>query len=155
MIRRPGASPGRAGLGGGCWGGGEGSGDDRHWSDQGAAGLLVLVWLCVLVALVCAGLALLGVWNTHGRAQGAADLAALAGAGRVLEGAEPSCRAAERVARANSATLTGCRVVGSDVWVTVRLPVPPGLARAALMGRSEGITGKAHATISLGEEGAG
>lgn len=86
----------------------------------GSASVLVLA--AVLVALVVAGATgLVGsaVVARH-RAAAAADLAALAGAD-VLLGRAPGlpCAAADRVARANGAVLTGCVVTAGDAVVSV------------------------------------
>jgi secretion/DNA translocation related TadE-like protein len=63
----------------------------------------------------------------HRRAQGAADLAALAGASALADGGDP-CAAAERVAAENGASLTGCAPAARDVRVTVVVPGPRWLA---------------------------
>lgn len=80
-----------------------------------------------LFAVACAGVLLLigaalavvaGLVVDHRTAQSAADLAALAGASGVGDGADPCARAGQ-VAAANGAELTGCVVVGSEVSVDV------------------------------------
>lgn len=85
--------------------------------------------LALLTALLVLGSALVG----GGRARTAADLAALAGAGRLLEGRpEPAaCAEAARVAAANGARLVECRGAvgeaggpGLTVLVSVRPPIP-------------------------------
>ena len=60
------------------------------------------------------------------RAQGAADLAALAAAARVPGGAESACAQATAVARAMRAGVTGCVVDDLDVVITIEV----GVARA-------------------------
>jgi secretion/DNA translocation related TadE-like protein len=57
------------------------------------------------------------------RTQAAADLAALAGAGRVIEGSEAACAAAATISRRNGALLASCRVSGDVVDVEVRAAV--------------------------------
>lgn len=67
------------------------------------------------------------------RAQAAADLAALAAAGRLPSGADEACRQARLVAITAGAAVTACAVDRLDVVVscTVRLPGwPGGRARA-------------------------
>ena len=56
-----------------------------------------------------------------GRAQAAADLAAISGATALTSVYHPEdpCQVATRVARANGAELTGCQVDGEDVTVDV------------------------------------
>ena len=62
-----------------------------------------------------------GVAVAHAKADGAADLAALAGAGRLSAGTslEGACARAERVAARNDAIVTGCAGEGRTLLVTV------------------------------------
>ena len=71
--------------------------------------------------LVCTGAAVTGgrLLTDQRRAAVAADLAALAGAAAVQRGAD-GCPAAARVAVANSAVVTRCRVAGEEVHLEVR-----------------------------------
>lgn len=89
--------------------------------DRGSAS----VWLLgVGLALLAAGLAGATTGAAHvarHQAQSAADLAALAGAGRAVEGPEAACARAAEIVRANHARLTGCRLDGLDVTVTVEV----------------------------------
>ncbi|MBB2935169.1 secretion/DNA translocation related TadE-like protein [Amycolatopsis bartoniae] len=62
---------------------------------------------------------------TRHRASGAADLAALAAAGRAESG-EGACGAAEVVATEMGARVTGCRFDGWDALVEVEADVPGG-----------------------------
>ena len=79
----------------------------RH--ERGAATLLAVSFLGVLV-LVGAALGVVGAMVVaHRTAQSAADLAALAGAGAVADG-DDAVRAAAGVAPANGARLDGCTV---------------------------------------------
>ena len=106
-----------------------------HDRDLGSATVLVLglaaaVWVAGLAVLLLAQVA-----NARARAATAADLAALAGASHVVTG--DSCRAAARVAAAQSAALASCRVDGWTVQVTARVSLrgalrlfPPAQARA-------------------------
>lgn len=57
------------------------------------------------------------------RAQSAADLAALAGAGRLPDGAAAACGQAVMVATAMRATVARCDVDGLDVVVVMTVPV--------------------------------
>lgn len=74
------------------------------------------------------------------RAQAAADLAALAAAGRLVDGRQAACAVAEAVAAAMRAGSAGCSVQGLDV--TVRVTVPVRLGRWG--------TGHAHAGARAG-----
>lgn len=74
------------------------------------AGLLLFVTVAVSGAVAIVG--------RHRVAQSAADLAALAGAGALQEGRDP-CKSAAVLARRNQARLTGCRVSGWQVEVTI------------------------------------
>jgi secretion/DNA translocation related TadE-like protein len=88
-------------------------------SEGGAATILVVamagVLMFVMVGLAAAG----GLVVAERRAQAAADLAALGGAGDGV-----GCVAAARVAAANAAVLEACEVVGRDVRVTVSVSGP-------------------------------
>ena len=91
--------------------------------ERGSATVWVLV-LCGVLATVGMAVVLTGaaVVARH-RAGTAADLAALAGATRAVQGAD-ACAEAARLAAANAAELTGCEVEpGSRVRVTVSVPV--------------------------------
>ncbi|GAA5048007.1 Rv3654c family TadE-like protein [Nocardia callitridis] len=61
------------------------------------------------------------------RAQAAADLAALAAAGAIAEGADAGCTRASDIARRMGARIGECAVVGWDVTVAVERNVPSGL----------------------------
>jgi secretion/DNA translocation related TadE-like protein len=103
--------------------------------DAGSATILVLgltavVWVAGLVVLLLGQVA-----DARARAATAADLAALAGASHVVTG-DP-CRAARRVASAQSAELDACRTDGWTVQVVARVRLhgalalfPPAEARA-------------------------
>ena len=87
--------------------------DDRGGATMFAAGLMLLLTLAL-----SSGLVALEVIGVHRAAKNAADLAALAGAGRVQEG-ESACDAANEVAARNHATLTSCAQRGQEVLVRV------------------------------------
>jgi secretion/DNA translocation related TadE-like protein len=83
---------------------------------RGAASLLAVALLSVLLLVGAAlGVVAAMVW-AHRSAQAAADLSALAGAAELQEG-EDACGAAGRIAGANHARLTSCRVEGQEVVV--------------------------------------
>ncbi|MBW0256267.1 histidine kinase, partial [Cellulomonas sp. PS-H5] len=101
--------------------------------DRGSASVLV-VGLVGVVVLLAGTLGLLGVVQAaRGRAQAAADLAALAAAERRLRGHADPCGLAREVAARNGAALAGCTAVGEgDVHVrtTVRTVVGDAAAEA-------------------------
>lgn len=72
--------------------------------------------LAVAVVSVATGVAL-----AHARADAAADLAVLAGAGQLSQGADThaACSRARDVAARNGATVTGCVAQGRSLLVTV------------------------------------
>jgi len=86
------------------------------------------------VVLVAAGLvgATLGAAHVaRHRAQSAADLGALAGAARALEGPPAACARAARFVARNGGRLTACVLDGLDLTVTVSVPAAPGILPGA------------------------
>jgi secretion/DNA translocation related TadE-like protein len=103
----------------------------RNGRDRGSATLWVLAVGILLVAGGMAG-ALVGAARTGRQQAGAAaDLGALAGAARVIEGADAACGRAGQLVAANGGRLTACTVDGLDLVVTVEVLVSP-LQRAAV-----------------------
>ncbi|WP_372735450.1 Rv3654c family TadE-like protein [Nocardioides sp.] len=89
--------------------------------ERGAATVMAICFLSVLMLVGSAcGLAI-GLVADLRRAQSAADLAALAGAGAIGQGEDPCGRAAA-VARANGAHVESCLTSGSSILVTVVVP---------------------------------
>jgi secretion/DNA translocation related TadE-like protein len=88
----------------------------------------------VLAAVMITSLVVLGVACVYvgsaviarHRAQAAADLAALAGAGGIALGAGAACAQATAVAHAMRTTVASCTVDRLDVVVTVAVPVSLG-----------------------------
>jgi len=77
-----------------------------------------------LVVLVGAALAVTGALVVdHRRAQGAADLAALAAAADLARGGA-GCPTADRIAAENGAVLSACRLDGVEVRVSVVVTGP-------------------------------
>ncbi|MCZ2858315.1 Rv3654c family TadE-like protein [Blastococcus sp. VKM Ac-2987] len=106
--------------------------------ERGSATVWVLA-LSAVLALLASAAVLVGVAAVaRHRAGGAADLAALAAAGRAVLGDPAACTAAADVAAANGAELTGCRVeAGGIVEVAVVVPVRLGrLGLSAAHGRA-------------------
>ena len=91
--------------------------------EGGAATVLVLAMAGVLMFVLVGLSAASGLVSAQRRAQSAADLAALAGAAAVPDGAA-GCDEAERISTANGAALAACSVVGREVWVQVTVPGP-------------------------------
>jgi len=90
----------------------------RPGRERGSAVPFAVACLGLLV-LVGGALAVTGAMVVdHRTAQAAADLAALAGASASARG-EDGCAAAGRVAARNGASLSSCRLAGSDVLVRV------------------------------------
>jgi secretion/DNA translocation related TadE-like protein len=96
-------------------------GPRRCRGDHGVAGILVL---CLAVVLACCGAvlsALAAVAVARHRAAGVADLAALAGAQRVLSGPAAACQAAARTADSGGGRLRACTVTGDLVEVAAEV----------------------------------
>jgi secretion/DNA translocation related TadE-like protein len=82
--------------------------------------------MAVLLAVSTGGLYLGSAVIARHRAQAAADLASLAAAGRVADGADAACARADLVARAMRTTVTQCVIEDLDVVVTVEVSVALG-----------------------------
>lgn len=109
-------------------------GDGRDERGSVTVIAVALVAACLLLAVALAAIA--GVQAARGRAQAAADLAALAAADTWLNAAGDPCAAAARVAAANGAVLGGCTFAAADVLIEARVPVtgpfaPLGLVASA------------------------
>jgi secretion/DNA translocation related TadE-like protein len=108
----------------------------RDRRDRGSATLLAVAMVALILA-ACGGAVVIGtaVIARH-RAQSAADLAALAAAGRLTAGQETACGWAASLADSMHASVVGCGVEDLDVIVTVDVSVSLsrwgiGTARAA------------------------
>ncbi|MDT5076580.1 MAG: hypothetical protein QOJ80_1217 [Mycobacterium sp.] len=95
-------------------------------NDRGSATVVAVAMLALLMSIAL-GVMVFGmaVVARH-RAQAAADLAALAAAGRLASGSAAACAAASSVAGAMRSTITSCRVEQLDVVVGVDVPVQLG-----------------------------
>ncbi|HEU4347141.1 MAG TPA: Rv3654c family TadE-like protein [Actinoplanes sp.] len=98
--------------------------------DRGAASILVLAVGLMLVAAGMAGAAVGAARVGRHEARTAADLGALAGAQRAIEGEPVACAAAARFVTANGAVLTRCDVQGLEIVIYVEVPVLSRKARA-------------------------
>lgn len=105
----------------------------RRAGDRGAASIFVLAVGLVLVAAGLAGAAVGAARVGRHEARTAADLGALAGAARAIEGHAAACAQAARLVAANDARLTSCRVDGLEIVVAAEVVVTPlpGLTRRA------------------------
>jgi len=89
--------------------------------DEGSASVLVLA-LGLALAVLAASITLLGaVAVARHRATAGADLAALAAAGRSLEGAEAACGVAGELAGAQDARVVSCALSGDVAEVVVEV----------------------------------
>jgi secretion/DNA translocation related TadE-like protein len=95
--------------------------------DRGAATVLAATMMAVLLTITVGGIYIGSAVVARHRAQSAADMAALAAALRLPEGAEPACGQASVIAKAMKAELAACEIDELDVVVTVQA----GPARAA------------------------
>jgi secretion/DNA translocation related TadE-like protein len=93
--------------------------------DRGSASLWLLAVGLVLVAAGLAGGAVGAARVGHHRARVAADLGALAGAARVLQGPDAACARAAELAAANGGRLVDCAIDGLDLQIRVELTVTP------------------------------
>jgi secretion/DNA translocation related TadE-like protein len=83
--------------------------------------------MAVLLAFTIGGVYVGSAVIARHRAQAAADLAALAAAGRLAVGADAACAQASVVAQAMRTAVTQCVVEDLDVVVTVEAPVALGV----------------------------
>jgi secretion/DNA translocation related TadE-like protein len=107
----------------------------RPRDERGAAVVVAigLIGLLTFVAAVCVGAE--AIVLGHRRAQVAADLAALAGAGALQRGVD-ACAAADRIAERHEAVLTRCVVDGQTVEVSTSIALPLALGGADLPARA-------------------
>ncbi|MEU8114933.1 Rv3654c family TadE-like protein [Micromonospora sp. NPDC048986] len=120
---RPGHPPAAGGLVGG-----------RSDRQRGGATVLLLAMGLVLVVFGTFGAAIVAAGMASQRAAVAADLGALAGAVRALDGDAVACASASDLAGRNDGRLVGCHLDGLDVLVTVEVAFTPlpGLTRVAV-----------------------
>jgi secretion/DNA translocation related TadE-like protein len=106
--------------------------------ERGSATVWVLALAGVLAVVGAAAVLVAAAVTARHRAGSAADLAALAAAGRAVIGDPDACAVAAQVARGNGARLATCTVgQGAVVAVTVSVPVRLGpLGRYDATGRA-------------------
>lgn len=102
------------------------SSEQRCRSERGAASLLAVALIGVLLMLGMAANLVVAAAAAHRTAQAAADLAALAGAQVWQEQGvtHAACAAAGDVAAENEAVLTTCSVQGDDLLAVVEVEGP-------------------------------
>jgi secretion/DNA translocation related TadE-like protein len=109
---------------------------DRDRGDDGSASILALGVGLVLLLLAAAVAMAGGMAVARHRAETAADLGALAGAVRAIDGEPVACDRAGRIVHANGGQLLACRLDGLDLSVAVGVPVPGGWGRAEATARA-------------------
>jgi len=114
----------------------------RLRSDRGSASLWLLAVGLVLVAVALVSAAVGAARVARHQAQVAADLGALAGAARVVEGLDAACKRAAAFAAENGGRLRTCLVEGLDLQISVEVAVP---ALPALAGTARVATASARA----------
>lgn len=90
--------------------------------ERGAGTILVVVLIAILVIAATAAMVVVGWFGAGRKAQEAADLAALAGAGAYQSGGEP-CEAAKSAADKNGAELTACEFRGHEASFVIEVTV--------------------------------
>ncbi|MFI6239793.1 Rv3654c family TadE-like protein [Micromonospora sp. NPDC050795] len=107
--------------------------DGRLDRQRGGATVLLLATGLVFVVFGTFGAAVVAAGMASQRAAVAADLGALAGAARALDGEAAACASASDLAVRNDGRLVGCHLDGMDVLVTVEVAFTPlpGLTRVA------------------------
>ncbi|MCD4523393.1 Rv3654c family TadE-like protein [Nocardioides sp. cx-173] len=98
--------------------------------ERGAATVFAVSCLALLLLLGAALGVVTALVAAHRAAQGAADLAALAGAETLGRGRDP-CTAAAATAASNGGALAACEVDDRDVVVEVRVEGPHWLGQSA------------------------
>ncbi|HEX5598079.1 MAG TPA: Rv3654c family TadE-like protein [Micromonosporaceae bacterium] len=101
--------------------------------DRGSASLWLLAVGLLLTAVGLGGAAVGAARVARHQARAAADLGALAGAARAIDGPEVACAQAAELVRANLGRLASCTLDGLDLQITVEVSVTPlpGLTRVA------------------------
>ena len=107
----------------------------RPRDERGAAVVVGIALVAVLVLVAAVSVGSVAIVVAHRRAQVAADLAALAGAGALERGGDP-CGAAGRIAGRHDAEVTRCLVEGSGVVVATAVTLPAALGGADVPARA-------------------
>jgi secretion/DNA translocation related TadE-like protein len=115
----------------------------RAPGDRGSATIWLLGTCLLVIALGLTCVTVVSAMVARHRARAAADLAALAGARYAVDGPATACQQATVVAAANGAAVTGCRLDGFDLIVSVSVPVagaPAGIGPASATARAGPVT---------------
>ncbi len=104
--------------------------------DRGVATVYACLGCVLLLAVTGLAVQLGAGVLARQRAETAADLAALAGAAKVLQGPDVACHSAVAVATANGAATQSCAVTGADVLVTVSVQLRAGPLTGSATGRA-------------------
>ncbi|MEU5877260.1 Rv3654c family TadE-like protein [Spirillospora sp. NPDC047279] len=100
--------------------------------DRGSGAIYVVAFMAVVWMVAVTAMAVGSVRAARHRVDAAADLAALAGAGRVAEGRTAACRAAADIAADSGARLSACEVRGRIVETSVTMVMNVPVVKAAL-----------------------
>lgn len=92
--------------------------DRRREDEAGVATVWAVTWMFTCLMVGWLALLVAGVVAAQHHLDAAADLSSLSAAARLQRG-QDACATAASIARANQAAISGCRVEGADVVVTV------------------------------------
>lgn len=121
--------------------------EGRRRAERGSATVLTGAALGAVVVVLSGVLVLAGVVRDVHRARGAADLAALAAAVPLVDGAGVDCAAAASVATANGAAVTAC-VAEPDGSVVVSVSVSAGRAPPVAWALPAAVTARSRAGLA-------
>lgn len=107
----------------------------RPQDEDGVATVVALAMIAVLVFVAIASAGAVGLVLAQRRAQGAADLAALAAAQALLAGNDP-CGAGRLIAERHDVSLHDCAVAGTAVLLTVEVALPKAFAGRTVRARA-------------------
>lgn len=93
--------------------------------ERGSASVYVLAACSLMTVVLLLVAALGGAAVSRHRVEAAADLTALAGAWRLVDGPAEACRRAAQTAAANGARLLSCDVISDGAQLLVHLQGPP------------------------------
>jgi secretion/DNA translocation related TadE-like protein len=114
-------------------------------SERGSGTVLAVGVVAGLSSLLVLALLVVAVLSAGQRARTAADLAALAGAGRLVqgEGERTACAVAAQVAEDNDGSVRSCgaTVVGPDPWPRLRVIVTSEVAGTPWLATAEAVAG--------------
>lgn len=117
--------------------------------ERGSASILVALWAVVLSMLAAAGIVLTSVLASRESVAAGADLAALAGASATWGGTVQACDRARRAGDRNGVVVDGCRVVGTDIWVSAWAAAPPAVSWL-VPGWNRVLRARSHAALQPG-----